>query len=202
MRNSILVLLTSLLLVFFGPSFAQQSSNQKMTPLDVDKIVERFIQSKQPAVTEMVAESKKDLIKVMIANINSLCGNFDADSQILSSAKCTIIDPRTHDRVTISMNCQNGYCKFTKAIHEPIRITMSPTPTAIQASPNLPPESAVSTEKWLKVFAGLIYVLLTIYLFMAASTNLLKREILFLVVDLSLWAALTTAMYVVLKGGF
>jgi len=152
-------------------------------------------------VTEIIDKSKHDVIKSMIADINSMCGNFSTNTDILTSAECTTKDSNGN-LVTFKMDCQNGnYCKFTKAIYQPITITQTPSSTEVQATPNVPPQSAVSTEKWLKVFAGLIYVALTVYLFMVASSNLIKREILFLVVDLLLWAALTAAMYTVINGG-
>ena len=195
-------LLIFALLTFFGLTFAQQSGDKKVTPISVDNQVEQFVQSKQPITVKMINKSKKDVIKSMIANINSMCGNFKTNTDVLSSASCTITDSKGNI-VKFDIDCQGGNsCIFKKEIHQPITITQTPTSTSVQASPNVPPQSAVSTEKWLKVFAGLIYVMLTVYLFMTASSNLLKREILFLIVDLSLWAALTTAMYVVLNGGF
>jgi len=191
-----------MLLTFFGFSFAQQSGgSQQITPVTIDKQVQSFVQSKQTVTTETIDKSKKDVIKSVIANINSMCGSFNTNTDILSSAECTTKDSNGNT-VTFKMDCQGDSCKFTKAIHEPLTITQTPTSTSVQATPNLPPQSEVSTEKWLKIFAGLIYVVLTVYLLMAASSNLLKREILFLVVDLSLWAALTAAMYVVMSGGF
>jgi hypothetical protein len=197
-------LLTFFLLTFLGLSFAQQSdSSQKITPPVIDQQVQKFIQSKQPYVTETIDKSKKDVIKSMIASINSMCGNFNTNTDILTSAECTTKDSNGNT-VTFKIDCPNGSnsCTVTKAIHQPITITQTPTSMKIQASPNVPPQSAVSTGRWLKVFAGLVYVVLTVYLLMVASSNLLKREILFLVVDLLLWAALTSAMYVVFKGGF
>jgi len=203
LHTSTLFLITFLLLTFFGFSFAQQSGGStKVTPADIDQQIQGFVQSKQYVTVKEIKESKKKIIRSMIADIKSMCGNFNTNTYILTSAKCTTKDPKTGYRITFSMNCQNGACKFTKEIHKPLKITMTPRSVREQATPNLPPQSKVSTEKWLKIFASMIYVILTVYLFIAASTNLLKREILFLIVDLSLWAALTTAMYVVIKGGF
>jgi|GEM_PF-1979838 len=197
-----LFLLTFLLLIFFGFTYAQQSGGQKVTPVTIDNQVQKFVQSKQPYVTETIDKSKQDVIKSMIANINSMCGNFSTNTDILTSAECTTKDSNGNT-VTYKMDCPNGSksCTFTKAVHQPITITQTPTSMQIQSTPNVPPQSAVSTERWLKIFAGLVYVTLTVYLFIVASSNLVKREILFLVVDLLLWAALTSAMYVVLKGG-
>jgi len=194
-------LLTFLLLIFFGFTFAQQSGGQKITPATIDQQVQKFVQSKQVITSEVIDKSKQDVIKSMIANINSMCGNFSTNTDILTSAECTTKDSNGN-LVTFKMDCQGGNsCVFTKRIDQPITITQTPTSTSVQATPNIPPQSAVSTERWLKIFAGLVYVTLTVYLFIVASSNLVKREILFLVVDLLLWAALTSAMYVVLKGG-
>jgi hypothetical protein len=203
MRHRILLTLTFLLFIVFGNNIALANSSAKqVTPVTEDKQVLKFIQSKQPITMKAIDKSNKDMIKSMIADINSMCGNFNNDPQILTDSECTTRDANGN-LVTFKVKCQDGNsCLFTKEIHEPITITQTPSSTQVQASPNVPSQSSVSTEKWLKVFAGLIYVVLTIYLLMIASSNLFKREILFLVVDLSLWAALTAAMYVVLKGGF
>jgi hypothetical protein len=202
MKKQSLFLLTFLLLTFLGFSFAQQSGEQKVTPLVIDQQVQQFIQSKQPYVIETIDKSKQDVIKSMIANINSMCGNFNvADASLLKSAECTITDSNGN-LVTYKMSCQGKFCTFTKATHVPISIKQTPISIETQATPNVPPSSEVSTEKWLKIFAGLVYVVLTVYLLMVASSNLIKRELLFLVVDLLLWAALTSAMYAVFSGGF
>jgi hypothetical protein len=197
-----LFLLTFLLLTFFGLSFAQKSGgSQKITPITIDKQVIQFVQSKQDITTKVIDKSKQKEIQSLIGVINSMCGNFNTNPDILTSAKCNTRDSNGN-LVKFDINCQGNSCSFTKTIKQPITITQAPTSTSIQATPNVPPQSAVSTERWLKVFAGLVYVVLTIYLLMIASSNLFKREILFLIIDLSLWAALTTAMYVVFKGGF
>ena len=204
MKKHKLFLLTFLLLIFFGFSFAQQSGgSSKITPLTIDSQVQKFVQSKQPYVTETIDKSKQDVIKSMIANINSMCGNFSTNTDILTSAECTTKDSNGN-LVTFKMDCPNGSksCTFTKAVHQQITITQTPISVETQATPNVPSRSAVSTERWLKIFAGLVYVTLTVYLLMVASSNLIKREILFLVVDLLLWAALTSAMYAVFNGGF
>lgn len=197
-----LFLLTFPLLIFFGFTYAQQSgSSSKITPPTIDQQVQKFVQSKQVITSEVIDKSKQDVIKSMIANINSMCGNFSTNTDILTSAECTTKDSNGN-LVTFEMDCQGGNsCVFTKRIDQPITITQTPTSTSVQATPNVPSQSAVSTERWLKIFAGLVYVVLTVYLFIVASSNLLKREILFLVIDLLLWAALTSAMYAVLKGG-
>jgi hypothetical protein len=201
MRKHTLFLLTFLFIIFSGFSFAQQSSgSSKISPATVDQQVQKFVLSKQPITSKMIDTSKKKEIKSLIGAINSMCGHFETNPDILTSAKCTTKDSQGN-LVTFNMDCSSGSCVFTKRIDQPITITQTPTAAEVQATPNVPPQSAVSTERWVKIFAGLIYVMLTVYLFMVAANNLIKREILFLIVDLSLWAALTTAMYVVLNGG-
>ena len=202
MRKYTLFLLTFFILTFFGLTFADQSNTQKITPPVIDQQMEKFVSNKQPYVVEKINKSEKDVIKSMIADINSMCGNFNvADTSLLNSAKCTITDS-DGNHVTYEMSCQGKFCTFTKVTHVPITIKQTPISVETQATPNVPPQSAVSTERWLKIFAGLVYVTLTVYLLIVASSNLIKREILFLVVDLLLWAALTSAMYAVLNGGF
>jgi len=202
MRKYTLFLLTFFILTFVGLTFAGQSDNQKITPPVIDQQVEQLVSKKQPYVVEKINKSEKDVIKSLIADINSMCGNFNVtDTSLLNSAKCTITDSNGN-RVTYKISCQGKFCTFTKAVHAPITIKQTPISVDMQATPNVPPQSEVSTEKWLKIFAGLVYAALTVYLLMVASSNLLKRELLFLIVDLLLWAALTSAMYVVYNGGF
>ena len=194
-------LLLLLFFTFFGFSFAQKSSGQKITPPVVDQQLEKFIQNKKPIVTEEISKSKKEVIRSLIADINSMCGRYNINPRLILSAKCTTRDSNGNI-VTVSLDCHGGSsCIFTKITNKRITITQTPVSAKMQATPNVPPESAVSTERWLKVFAGLVYVSLTIYLFILASNNLLKREVLSLAIDLSLWAALTTAMYFILNGG-
>jgi len=182
-----------LLLTFFGLGFA------KVTPVTIDKQIQQFIDSKQTAVAKEIKLARKKEAESVLRLVSSACHKPYSD--LLTSTQCTVKDSNGK-LVTIKVSCQGDSCNLTKAVHEPLKITQTPTSMEMQASPNLPPQSQVSTERWLKIFAGLIYVLLTVYLFMAASSNLIKREMLFLVVDLLLWAALTSAMYVVFTGGF
>jgi len=187
------IILFLLLFTFFGLGFA------KVTPVTIDKQLQQFIDSKQTAVSKEIKTARKKEAESIIRLVSSACHK--PYSELLTSIQCTVKDSNGN-YVTIKASCQGGSCTLTKAIHVPLKITQTPTSMEMQASPNLPPQSQVSTERWLKIFAGLIYVTLTIYLFMAASSNLIKREILFLVVDLLLWAALTSAMYAVFSGGF
>jgi len=182
-----------LLLTFFGLGFA------KLTPVTIDKQLQQFINNKQTVVTKEIKVAREKEAESVIRVISSACHKPYSD--LLTSIQCTVKDSNGNN-VTIKASCQGDSCKLTKEVHEKLTITQTPTYTEMQASPNLPPQSQVSTERWLKIFAGLIYVLLTVYLFMAASSNLIKRQILFLVVDLLLWAALTSTMYVVFTGGF
>jgi len=184
-----------LLLTVFELGFA------KVTPTTIDKQILQYINNKQTAVTKEIKLARKREAESVIKLIYSMCHRHVPNTNLLNSAECTIKDSNGN-YVTIKASCHGGSCKLTKAVHVPLKITQTPTSMEIQAAPNLPPQSQISTERWLKIFAGLIYVLLTVYLFIAASSNLIKREILFLVVDLLLWAALTSAMYVVFTGGF
>jgi len=181
-----------LLFTVFGLGFA------KVTPVTIDKQLQQFINNKQTVVTKEIKVAREKEAESVLKIISSVCHKSYSD--LLTSTQCTVKDSKGQ-LVTIKASCQGDSCKLTKAVHEKLKITQTPTYTEMQASPNLPPQSQVSTEKWLKIFAGLIYVILTVYLFIAASSNLIKREILFLVVDLLLWAALTSAMYVVFTGG-
>jgi len=106
-----LSLLVLLMLIFLGFSFAQQS---KVTPIIIDQQIISFIQNQQPVVSKSIKEAKKQEIRSMIAAIKGMCGDFNVNTDILTSAKCSTIDPTTHNRVTFEMNCQNGSCNFSK----------------------------------------------------------------------------------------
>jgi hypothetical protein len=204
MRKHILLntlfLLTFLLLIPFGFSLAKQSGDKKVTPITVDKQLIQFVESKEIATSKKIKEANKEEIKSLIALIQKSCGNFDTNVDLLSSAKCTTEDAHG-DLVEYSMNCQDGYCNFSKVIHKPIVVkAVGQQNVSIQGTPNVPSKSAVGLGKWLKIFSGIIYVSLTIYLFMIAVSNLLKRELLYFIIDIILWAALTSAMYAVLGG--
>jgi len=196
MRKYILLLLSSLLFMFYEISLAKGS------PMHAYKQAQAFLNSQEIVTHKTISEAKKNVIKTFIVLIKKSCGNFNAKASFYSSAKCTKINPKTGERVTYEMSCQQGkYCKFTKVKH--VLATMKTTPTSykVKATPNVPSQSAVGLGKWMKIFSGLIYVALTIYLLLLAISNLFKREILFLIIDLSLWAILTATMYVVM-GGF
>ena len=96
---------------------------------------------------------------------------------------------------TLYVQCDDGYkeCRFLKQTAT-MPITTNPIPSP--ASPQPVNTPTASTSSIVKAIAGLIYVFLTIYLFILASSNLLRREILFFVVDLFIWSGLTTVLYV------
>ena len=189
-----------LLFTFFELSFAQQSSG-KLTPITIDEQILSFVQSQLPIVTKSISEAKKREVRSLIEAINSVCGNFDTNVYLLSSAKCSMIDSNGN-LVTFEMSCQDGTCNFTKKIQKHITIKVSGQQNVgIQATPNVPSPKSTSIGKWIKISAAIMYVILTIYLFMVAASNLFKREIIFLVIDLLLWAAITATMYMVM-GGF
>jgi len=196
-----LTLALFLLFIFFGFSFAGKSSDSKVNSITIDKQLLAFVNSEKIVTRKSISEANKAEIRSLIALINKTCGKFKVNTSIFSSAECTTTDPKTGNLIKFSMNCQDGACKFRKVIYELAKIKTTPTNFKIQASPNVPSQSAVGLGRWMKVFSGLVYVALTIYLFVVAVSNLFKRELLFLIVDLTLWAILTAAMYVVM-GGF
>ena len=196
MRKHILLMLSSLLLVFYGISLAKGSPNYAY------KQAQDFVDNEKIVTHNIVSEAKKNVIKTYIALIRKTCGKFGNNTSLFSSAKCTKINLKTGVRVTYSMSCQQGkHCTFTKVKHVLSKIKITPTSYKVKATPNVPSQSSVGLGKWMKIFSGLVYVSLTIYLLLIAISNLFKRELLFLIIDLSLWAMLTAAMYVVM-GGF
>ena len=167
------------------------------------KQAQAFLNSEKIVTHKTISQAKKNVIKTYIALIRKTCGKFGNNTSLFSSAKCTKINLKTGVRVTYSMSCQqsNKYCKFTKIKNKIVKVKTTPTNIRVKATPNVPSQSSVSLGKWMKIFSGLIYVALSTYLLLVAISNLFKREMLFLVIDLSLWAVLTATMYVVM-GGF
>jgi len=200
MRKYTLFLLTFLMFTFFGLSFAKSSGDGKSSPLPADKIVLKFVNSKLPYDAIDIKKSKKALMKSLIATINSWCGKFKTNVNIIESGHCSVKDSNGN-LVTFKVDCSGGSCVFSRKTQKIVKIEGQPTSFEIQATPNLPPKSSVGLGKWIKIFAGIMYAVLTVYLFVAAASNLFKREILFLFLDIFLWAALTAAMYTVI-GGF
>jgi len=195
MRKYIILLLSSFLFVY-GISFGKGS------PMYGYKQAQAFLNSEKIVTHKTISQAKKNVIKTYIALIRKTCGKFGNNTSLFSSAKCTKINLKTGVRVTYSMSCQQGkHCTFTKVKHVLSKIKITPTSYKVKATPNVPSQSSVGLGKWMKIFSGLVYVSLTIYLLLIAISNLFKREMLFLIIDLSLWAVLTAAMYVVM-GGF
>jgi len=194
-------LIVLLSLTFVGLSFAQGSS--KTTAYEMDKYIEHFVLSEKPLTMEVLSKSKKTLYQSLIRTINNMCGRFGSNSALFPDGQCTTRD-KQGDLVIIKVSCQDGSgktCLFTKEIHQRLHVQVSgQSNLAIQATPNVPSQSASGLGRWMKVFSGLIYVAITIYLFIIAASNLFKRELLFFLVDLILWAILTAAMYAVMGG--
>lgn len=199
MRKQTLFLLFFVLLTFFGISFATQSGD-KASPIPADQQALDFVYNKKVLASKMVEETNKNLLKSLIADINSQCGKFKTNVDIMTSGHCTIRDSNGN-LVTFKMFKSGNHYIFTKKVQEPITITTPSTGTKLQATPNVPSQSSVGLGRWLKIFSGIVYVVLTVYLFIVAGSNLFKRELLFLILDLLLWAILTVAMYIVM-GGF
>jgi len=199
MRKQTLFLLFFVLITFFGFSFATQSGGQKSSPIPADQQVLDFVY-KRALTLKMVKETKKNLLKSLIGDIDSQCGKFEPDVNILTSGHCTIRDPNGN-LVTFKVHKSGNYYIFTKKVQKSFTITTPTTSTKLQATPNVPSQSSVDLGRWLKIFSGIVYAALTVYLFVVAASNLFKREILFLLLDLLLWAILTVAMYTVM-GGF
>jgi len=187
------------MLTFFRFSFATQSGD-KASPLPGDKQALDFVYNKKVLAVKMVKDANKNLLKSLIADINSQCGKFKTNVDIMTSGHCTIRDSNGN-LVTFKVFKSGNYYVFTKEVQKSITITTPPTGTKLQATPNVPSQSSVSLGRWLKIFSGVVYVVLAIYLFVVAGSNLFKRELLFLILDLLLWAILTVAMYIVM-GGF
>jgi len=200
MRKYTLFLLFFILLTFFGLSFAQNSSKEKSSPIPGDKTVIKFVNSKDPYTAIDIKKSNKALMKSLIGTIDSWCGKFKTNVDIMESGHCSVRDGH-NNLVTFKVDCSGGSCVFSRKTQETTKIVGQPTSFEMQATPNLPPKSTVSVGKWIKIFAGIMYAVLTVYLFVAAASNLFKREILFLFLDIFLWAILTAAMYTVI-GGF
>jgi len=188
-----------LLLTFFGFSFATQSGGQNVSPIPGDKQALDFVYNKQVLASKMVKETKKNLIKSLIGDIDSQCGRFKPDVDIMTSGHCTIRDSNGN-LVTFKVFKSGNYYIFTKKVQKPFNIKTSKVYLKVQATPNVPSQSSVGLGRWLKIFSGIVYVTLTVYLFVVAVSNLFKREILFLLIDLLLWVILTAAMYTVMGG--
>jgi hypothetical protein len=188
------------LLTFFGFSFATQSGGQKASPIPADQQALDFVYNRKVLALKMVKETKKNLIKSLIGDIDSQCGKFKPDVDIMTSGHCTIRDSNGN-LVTFKVFKSGNYYIFTKKVQKPFTIKTSQVYLKLQTTPNVPSQSSVGLGRWFKIFSGIVYVVLTVYLFIVAASNLLKREFLFLLLDLLLWAILTAAMYTVM-GGF
>jgi hypothetical protein len=197
-----LIVLLSFICV--GLSFAQSSGDSsKVTSKQIDEYIEHFVLSEKPITSEVLSKSKKALYESLIRTINNMCGRFNSNSDLFPDGECTTRD-KQGDLVEIKVDCQGGSgktCLFTKEIHQRLHVQVSgQSNLAVQATPNVPSQSSAGLGRWMKIFSGLIYVAITIYLFMIAASNLFKRELLFFLVDLILWAILTAAMYAVMGG--
>ena len=176
MRKYTLLFLSFILLTFLEISFAQQSGKQVSSPIPADKMVLRFVNSKNPYTAIDIKKSNKALMKSLIATINSWCGKFKTNVDIMESGHCSVKDANGN-LVTFKVACSGGSCAFSRKTQETMKIEGQPTSFEVQATPNLPPKSTVSVGRWIKIFSGIIYAVLTVYLFVAAASKFLINRV-------------------------
>ncbi len=189
-KKILILLLCFIPILAFSGSATKQDVDTAKT--DIDKSISHM-NKKEEQAKEDLAKKEGQLGQTALNGMLIANGK---QPGLLNTATITTVD-KNGNPIIMTLKCLNingtKQCLYVKQQSPSLNISYSNPPNiSIPVKPN---NVGQVSNPWVSVIATLMYLSLTVYLFVVASSNLFKREILYLIIDLSLWVMLTASMY-------
>ncbi len=192
-----IIVIFFLLISFVSGAYAKSGGNAGSTiPIQSNSSIDSAVTQAQMDINHI--ENQDSAITQQLNNQTATLMQLQTygSSNSLNEPLITYQDSSGNNAI-MKFACSDNYknCYFIKQTATLNASISPPKAPPLPVAANTP--STSGTKNIVHAIAGIIYILLTVYLFIIASSNLFKREILYFMIDIFMWAGLTAVLYVV-----